>query len=92
MSENDKMMNKHSISVKDRFSAPGQLTTAEERWQIMKENMFKSAKQYIPVTKRKEDKKMNDSRNFRPGGREKKSQDRRTEIQTTRQISEKELK
>ena len=32
---------------------------------------------------------MDDLRNFRPNGREKKSQSRHTEIQRTRQISEK---
>ena len=57
----------------------------------MKESMLESAKEHTPVTKRKEDKKMVDPRNFRPNGREKKSQGRQTEIQRTRQTSEKEV-
>lgn len=56
--ESDEMMNKYSISVKNKFSALEQLTTAEERWQMMKESMLESAKEHIPVTKRKEDKKL----------------------------------
>ena len=55
MLENDKMMN--IISVKNKFIALGQLATAEERWQMFKESMLESAKEHIPVTKRKEDKK-----------------------------------
>ena len=55
MLENDEMMNKYSISVKNKFSALGQLTTAEERWQLMIESMLESAKEHTPVTKRKVD-------------------------------------
>ena len=51
------MMNKCSISVKNKFSALRQLATAEERWQMFKESMLESAKEHIPVTKQKEDKK-----------------------------------
>ena len=57
MLENDEMMNKYSISVKNKFSALGQLATTEERWQMFKESMLESTKEHIPVTKRKEDKK-----------------------------------
>ena len=53
--ESDKMMNKYSISVKNKFSALGQLTTAEERWQMFKERMLESAREHIPVTKQKKD-------------------------------------
>ena len=49
--------NKYSISVQNKFSALEQLTTAEEKWQMMKESILESAKEHIPVTKRKEDKK-----------------------------------
>ena len=52
----ENMMNKDSISVKNKFSALVQLTTAGERWQMMKESILESGKQHIPVTKRKEDK------------------------------------
>ena len=57
MLENDEMMNKYSISVKNKFGALGQLATAEERWQMFEESILKSAKDHIPVTKRNEDKK-----------------------------------
>ena len=57
MLENDEMMNKYSVSVINKFSALGQLTIAVEMWQMMKESMLESAKEYIPVTKRKGDKK-----------------------------------
>ena len=69
MYENGVLMNKHSISVKNKFSALGQLTTAGERWQMMKESILECVKLHIPVTKRKEDKKWReDLRNFRPNG------------------------
>ena len=55
--ECDEMWYKYSISVKNKFSALEQLTTAEERWQMMKESMLESAKEHISVTKRKEDNK-----------------------------------
>ena len=71
MLENDEMMNKYSISVKNKFSALGQLTMAEEWWQMMKESMLESPKEHMSVTKPKEDKKMDDPRNLRPNGREK---------------------
>ena len=45
------------MSKTNKFIALGQLTTAGERWQMMKESMLKSAKEHIPLTKRKEDKK-----------------------------------
>ena len=51
------MINKYSIRVKNKFSALGQLATAEERWQMFKESVLESAKEHIPVTKRKKDKK-----------------------------------
>ena len=57
MLENDERMNKYSINVKNKISALGQLATAEEKWQMMKQSMLESAKEHIPVTKRKEDKK-----------------------------------
>ena len=57
MLENDVMMNKYSINVKNKFSALGQLTKAEKWWQMMKESMLESAKGHIPVTKWREDKK-----------------------------------
>ena len=57
MLENDEMMNRYSISVKNKFSALEQLAKSEERWQMFKESMLESAKEHIPVTKRKEDKK-----------------------------------
>ena len=44
MLENDEMVNQYSISVKNKLNALGQLTTAEGRWQMMKENMLESAK------------------------------------------------
>ena len=67
--ENDEMMNKY-----DKYSALGQLTRAEEKWQMMKESiLLESAKVHIPVTKRREDKKMDGPRNFRPNGKEKKT-------------------
>ena len=92
MLENDAMMNRYSISVKNKFSALEQLAKSVERWQMFKESMLESAKEHIPVTKRKEDKKKKDEpRNVRPNGREKKSQSRHTEIQKTRQTREKEV-
>ena len=36
----DVMINKYSIRVKNKFSALGQLATAEERWQMFKESML----------------------------------------------------
>ena len=57
MLENDEMMNKYTISVKNKFSALGQLATAEESWQMFKDSMLESAQTHIPVTKRKEDNK-----------------------------------
>ena len=53
MLEKDEMMNKYSINLKNKFSGLEQLIMAEERWQMMKENMLESAKEHIPVTKRK---------------------------------------
>ena len=75
--------------LKNNFSALGQLTTAEGRWQMMKESMLESAKEHIPVTKRKED--IDDPRSFRLNGREKKKQSRRIEIERTRQTRGKEM-
>ena len=51
MLENIEMMNKYSISVKNKFSALVQFTTVEVRWQMMKESMLESAKEHIPVSK-----------------------------------------
>ena len=56
--ETDEEMSKaYNISVKNKFGALEELTTAEEKWQRMKESILESAKEHIPTTKRKEDKK-----------------------------------
>ena len=52
--------------------------------QMMKESMLKSEKEHIPVIERKEGNIIDGPRNFRPYGREKESQGKRTEIQRTR--------
>ena len=84
MLENDERLNKYSISVKNKFSALGQFTTAEKRWQLMKQSMLESAKEHIPLKKRKVDKKwMTPQILDLMDGREEKSQGRRTEIQRT---------
>ena len=57
MLENEEISRKYRISVKNKFSKLEQLTTAEEKWQMMKQSILESAKEHIPVTKRKEDKK-----------------------------------
>ena len=57
MLENEEISRKHRISVKNKFSKLEQLTTAEQKWQMMKQSISESAKEHIPVTKRKEDKK-----------------------------------
>ena len=54
MLENDEMMNKYSISVENKFNALRKLTSAEERWQMMKESMLEPTKEHILVIKRKE--------------------------------------
>ena len=50
------------------------MTTAEEKWQMMKQSISESAKEHIPVTKRKEDKKLDEPRNRGLDRREEKSQ------------------
>ena len=53
MLENEEISRKYRISVKNKFSKLEQLTTAEEKWQMMKQCILESAKEHIPVTKRK---------------------------------------
>ena len=56
--EKDEIMREsYTVSVKNKFSALEGLTTAEERWQSMKESILESASEHIPTAKRKEDKK-----------------------------------
>ena len=47
----------YKISIQNRFEALDQLTEVEEMWEMMKDNISEAAKEHIPVTKRKEDKK-----------------------------------
>jgi len=56
--EKDQELKKtYTISVQNKFSALEELTTAEEKWQKMKETILEVATEHIPKTKRKEDKK-----------------------------------
>ena len=57
MLENEEISRKYRLSVKKELSKLEQLTTAEEKWQMMKQSISESSKEHIPVTKRKEDKK-----------------------------------
>lgn len=57
MLENDELRERYNISVRNRFSELEKLTTVEEKWGLIKESITESAKEHIPTTKRKEDKK-----------------------------------
>ena len=54
---NEELREKYNISVRNRFSELEKLTTVEEKWELMKESIVESAREHIPVSKRKEDKK-----------------------------------
>ena len=47
----------YKIEVGNRFGTLGQLTEVEEMWEMMRNSINESAKELIPTTKRKEDKK-----------------------------------
>ena len=55
--EDEDLKNKYRISVKNKFEVVDTLTTAEERWQKMKESIKEAAKEHIPLIERKTNKK-----------------------------------
>ena len=77
MSQNDEMMNKYRISVK-QIQCNGAINQVRKRCQMMKESMRKNT--FLSQNERKTKTKVDDHRSFRTIGREKKSQDRRTAI------------
>ena len=57
LGEDEDLKNKYRISVKNKFGVLETLTTAEERWQKMKESIEEAAREHIPLIERKANKK-----------------------------------
>ena len=60
------------MSVKNKFDILQNLTTAEEKWQKMKESITTAAKEHIPTTVKRPSKKWMTQDICRPYGRKKK--------------------
>ncbi|XP_076325096.1 uncharacterized protein LOC143233086 [Tachypleus tridentatus] len=56
--ENDEELNKkYIVCVKNKFDIFDSLNTAEEKWQKMKESIHEAAKEHIPTTRKRVNKK-----------------------------------
>ena len=53
LEEDEDLKNKYRISVKNKYEVLDALTTAEERWQKMKEIIKEVANEHIPLIEKK---------------------------------------
>ena len=57
LKSDEEIREKYTVQVDNKFAGLDQLTTIEEKWQMMKDSISKAAKEHIPTTGKKEHKR-----------------------------------